>query len=57
MKTGKFQKFQRMCDREFGKLNPVAVFPGGGWVEARAQEKGSSGGISYRRNSWVHGKR
>lgn len=44
MKAGKSQKFQRMCDREFGKLNPVAVFQGGGgWKPGHRRREAQEG--------------
>lgn len=48
--------FQRMCDREFGKLNPVALFQGGDRWKQGHRRKEAQGGISQYRNSWVHGK-
>lgn len=44
MKTGKSQKFQKMCGREFGKLNPVTVFQGGGgWKPGHRRREAQEG--------------
>lgn len=56
MKIGKSRKFQRMYNREFGKLNPVAVFQGGCRWKQGDRRREAQGGDAHHRNSWVHGK-